>query len=100
MGAPADATSQGGADQGKTVQYWLDNQDQFAEMSKLPPHWIRIKSSGGTRIYFLNIVSGKSQLFEPDELPPGWTKQVSRSTGKQYYWHGETGKTQFEKPGF
>jgi len=89
------------ADDGKmTVRYWMDHQDQFAGLSRLPDNWIRVLSSDRNRIYFVNVVTGKTQLFEPDELPPGWVKQVSRSTGKMYYWHVSSGRSQFDRPSF
>merc|ERR1712060_461293 len=100
MGAKAEAEAKEKAAEGKkNVQWWADNQDQFSGLSRLPANWIRIRSNGSGRIYFVNTMSGKTQFVEPeDELPPGWRKVTSRSSGKMYFFNTTTGQSTFDRP--
>lgn len=84
--------------QGLTVQYWAENQQQFAQLPKLPENWIRIRSNGTGRVYYVNTMTGKSTFVEPDELPAGWTRCVSRSTGKAYYFNVLQNRSVFDRP--
>eukprot|EP00933_Yihiella_yeosuensis_P039794 TRINITY_DN3396_c2_g2_i1.p1 TRINITY_DN3396_c2_g2~~TRINITY_DN3396_c2_g2_i1.p1 ORF type:complete len:753 (-),score=199.34 TRINITY_DN3396_c2_g2_i1:108-2327(-) len=80
----------------KKVLDWLNDQDQFSHLPKLPPDWIRIKKSGSDTIYFFNTRTGASTFDEP--LPDGWVMVKSKSSGKTYYWNEQLNKNQFEKP--
>merc|ERR1719181_1066322 len=69
----------------RTIADWKALQDQFKDLPKLPPDWIRVKSRSDNSIYFWNMKTQKSQVDFP--LPSGWTKQASKTTGKVYYFH-------------
>jgi YHS domain-containing protein len=83
---------------GKTALEWAKEQDQFAHLPPLPQGWIRVKSQSTGRIYYFNMVTGKTTFTEPSDLPPGWVQIKSRSTGQPYYWNAQLKKSQFERP--
>jgi len=83
---------------GKTALEWAKEQDQFAHLPPLPQGWIRVKSQSSGRIYYFNMVTGKTTFTEPSDLPPGWVQIKSRSTGQPYYWNAQLKRSQFERP--
>lgn len=102
---PRAATQSPAGPQGKNIAQWEKEQAQFADLPKLPPDWLRIKSSSG-EVYFFNKKTQKATFDLPESspapssppLPAGWTKQVSKSTGKPYYFHSARAKSQFNRP--
>lgn len=83
---------------GKTALEWASEQEQFAHLPALPQGWIRVKSASTGRLYYFNMVTGKTTFTEPTDLPPGWVQIKSRSTGQPYYWNAQLKKSQFERP--
>lgn len=83
---------------GKTALEWASEQEQFADLPALPQGWIRVKSASTGRLYYFNMVTGKTTFTEPTDLPPGWVQIKSRSTGQPYYWNAQLKKSQFERP--
>lgn len=79
-----------------TVAEWIDAQGQFADLPRLPKHWIRIKKSSGEGLYFFDVSTGDTSIEEP--LPRGWSQHIARSTGQTYYFHSEHDLKQFERP--
>lgn len=85
--------------QGKTVRQWEAEQAQFAEDSKLPAGWIRVKSRSTGEVYYFNKQTQQSSFKLPEEpLPDGWTKQVSKSTGKTYWFNARKKMSTFTRP--
>lgn len=75
----------------KTVKEWREEQDQ--DLPKLPPGWIRVKSTAGKTYYYH---TAKKQSTYDFPLPEGWTKQVSKSSGKSYFFHSKKRKSTYE----
>merc|ERR1712137_730449 len=98
--------------QGKTVNQWTAEQQQFQDLPPLPPGWLRITSRKTSEVYFFNKWTQESTFDFPKPvqtasaqatlasgpLPEGWTEQVSKSTGKSYYFNAAKRKSQFERP--
>lgn len=95
-GSAAAKVATGGGNAGMSVSDWKKNQDQFKDLPKLPPDWIRIKSRSSDTVYFWNTKTNRPSYEFP--LPEGWTKQVSKSTGKVYYFNARKRKSSFEVP--
>jgi len=84
---------------GKTVAEWEKEQEKYAHLPKLPPHWLRVTSRSSGDVYFYNKRTKESTFEMPDApLPDGWTKQTSKSTGKTYYFHAKKKLSVFERP--
>mmetsp|Transcript_140744 Transcript_140744/g.259091 ORF Transcript_140744/g.259091 Transcript_140744/m.259091 type:complete len:274 (+) Transcript_140744:55-876(+) len=97
--------SPGSDDQGRTVQEWAADQEQFAHLPALPEGWIRIRSKTTGAIYYYFKETGETTFTEPvgpptknNGLPPGWVEMMSRTTGKVYYWNATLQKSQFQRP--
>lgn len=96
--SPGRGDGDGGGMSGKTALEWASEQEQFAHLPALPQGWIRVKSASTGRLYYFNMVTGKTTFTEPTDLPPGWVQIKSRSTGQPYYWNAQLKKSQFERP--
>lgn len=77
----------------KTVKEWREEQDEFKDSPKLPPGWIRVKSTAG-KTYYYHTARKQSTYDFP--LPEGWTKQVSKSSGKSYFFHSKKRKSTYD----
>jgi hypothetical protein len=82
--------------QGKTISQWEAEQATFADQSKLPPGWLRIKSRSSGDVYFYNKRTQEATFEQP--LPEGWTKELSKSTGKVYYFNAKKKQSTFDRP--
>jgi len=94
----SDDGSAKGSMSGKTALEWASEQEQFSHLPTLPQGWIRVKSASTGRVYYFNMVTGKTTFTEPTDLPTGWVQIKSRSTGQPYYWNAQLKKSQFERP--
>lgn len=77
----------------KTVSEWRKEQEAFKDLPKLPPGWIRVKSTAGKTYYYH---TAKKQSTYEFPLPEGWTKQVSKSSGKSYFFNSKKRKSTYE----
>merc|ERR1712187_119598 len=58
---------------GKTLAEWEREQSQFADLPKIPPEWLRIRSKSTGEVYFYNKNTRESTFDLPKfPLPPGW----------------------------
>jgi hypothetical protein len=98
-----------GDDSGRSLNAWVNDQDQFKGLPPLPDGWIRVRSRTTGAIYFCYTDTGETTFTEPTgppsglenearELPPGWVEVMSRNTGQIYYFHAGLEKSQFEFP--
>lgn len=92
-------------DQGRTVQEWAADQEQFAHLPLLPEGWMRVRSKTTGAIYYYFKETGETTFSEPigppsknNGLPSGWVEMMSRTTGKVYYWNASLQKSQFQHP--